>query len=301
MSDQFQALIESNRRLTDIFEGKVKEIDKKVEDAVGAVPQAIIDNFTKKNVKLDPINGDDSSVNGPFKTLKAAILSIPDGGNIVVEFPYSSSQEVVELDEGIGIGSRIVVLKGGWSGMENSGLKACVLRPLAGFNETFNRTYMRGYISGEPGGRVYILNLLVEMPRIIEGSTIEHGLNGAFITGGVTVTTHHYSISGPHIYYVEGTTRPMYFLRSSARDGKANLQDFTISYTHIQTSLGEPIINLQYGTGTLRFAYYGGNVSDKEGATVTYANIFDGLSYGDHGYATNILANGSMLKQPVEG
>lgn len=293
------ALIESVNQMTATVAGKMGQIDQKVNAAVSAVPQAIKDNFTKRMVAIDAINGDDTLPNGPFKTIGAAVSSVPDGGIIQINIPYGAADKIFEFSQAVNIGSRIVILSGGYNNMENSGMKSAIIKAIAGFDPVLNRTYLRGFFTGDPGGRLYFSFIRLLLPRITAGSSIEHSNSGSFISGGLTVTTHHYALTGPHIYYEDGVTNPMPLMRSSARDGKANLQDFTISYTHIQTVLGQPIIELQYGTGTMRFAYYGGTVSDKDGAVVTYRELFSGLSYGDHGYATNLVANHSVLKQAV--
>lgn len=299
LEQQVTALVASANALTGAVNSKIGQIDQKVNAAVSAVPQAIKDNFTKRMVAIDPINGDDTLPNGPFKTIGAAVSSVPDGGIIQINFPYGAADKIFEFSQAVNIGSRVVILSGGYNAMENQGMKSAVIKAIAGFDPVLNRTYFRGAFSGDPAGRLYFSFIRLQLPRIAAGSTIEHSNAGSFISGGLTVTTHHYALTGPHIYYEDGVTNPMLLMRSSARDGKANLQDFTVSYTHIQTVLGQPIIELQYSTGTMRFAYYGGTVSDKDGAVVTYRELFSGLSYGDHGYATNLVAAQSVLKQAV--
>lgn len=293
------ALIESVNNMTATVAGKMGEIDTKVDEAVNAVPQAIKDNFTHKEVNIDPINGDDSSLSGPFRTIGAAVKSVPDGGSINVKLPTGPTALTFNFDEAVNIGSRKVMIQGGWSGMENSGSQAAIFKPIISYNSTYNRSQYKGYFTGEPGGRVFFNYTKIELPRIRDGSSIEHYVTGSFVSGGLTVTMHSHSITGPHLYIEAGTTRPMYFMRSSARDGKANLQDFTLSYTAIQTALGEALIELQYSSGTMRFSAFGSSISDVDGAAVTFTDLFDGLSYGDHGYATNLLASADILKQPA--
>ncbi|HEJ2458034.1 TPA: hypothetical protein SLZ51_002384 [Vibrio cholerae] len=80
MSD-FQALIESNRRLAEVVENKVSEIDKKVNQTANEIAQVI----TSNNVVVyyvDGVAGSDSnsgSRNSPFKTLIRALNLCPTG------------------------------------------------------------------------------------------------------------------------------------------------------------------------------------------------------------------------------
>ncbi|MDN4697147.1 hypothetical protein QYZ44_26995 [Vibrio parahaemolyticus] len=298
LEQQVANLVEASNNLTTVVNGKINEIDKKVDDAVSAVPDAIRDNFTQRQVFVDLVNGTDDGSSSRYRTIKAAIESVPDGGSVLVELTSAPEQKTYPFDDYVNIGSRKVIIKGGWSAMEADGYKAAILKPIAGKNTSLNRTYYKGFFSGEPGGRLYFMCCKVELPRIYETSSIEHGASGAFISGGLTVTTHNWNITGPHIYVEDGPdTQPMPFLRSSARDGKANLQDFTISYTDIETSKECAIFDLQYSTGTIRFAQYSSTVSDDGGASMLLQDLFSGISYGDHGYATNIVANAGMLKQ----
>ncbi|MDA0115541.1 DUF1565 domain-containing protein [Vibrio sp. 2art] len=82
MSDPlFQALIESNRRLTDTFENKANEIDQKVEQTANEIAQTITSNNVV-TYYVDAENGDDANTgasSSPFKTVKRAITLCPTG------------------------------------------------------------------------------------------------------------------------------------------------------------------------------------------------------------------------------
>lgn len=294
---QIAALVQASNNLTGAVNGKMAQIDKKVDDAVNAVPQAIIDNFSQKSVRLDPVTGNDSSPNGPFRTLSAAVASVPDGGSLNISLPNGSGQKVIELAEAIYIGSRRVTISGGSWNMEALGLKLPIIKPLARKDEATNRTVFRGYFYGDPGGRIYFRNVRFELPRKYAGTDVEHSGAGSLIYGGLSLTMFNWDSTGHHIYYENGTEDPMPFLRSGARDGKANMADFTMSHTSVQTVNGKPIFDMQYSNGTIRFGYYSCQVSDKGGLSVTMKSLFNGLSYGTHGYATNVLSSQDVVKQ----
>ncbi len=61
MSDPlFQALVESNRRLTETVEGKIGEIDQKVDEATSSVP-ATIAALSSQTFYIDAVGGDDNN------------------------------------------------------------------------------------------------------------------------------------------------------------------------------------------------------------------------------------------------
>lgn len=83
MSDQFQALIESNRRMTEVFENKVNEVDAAVEQAVGSVPstvKALFDQTLYVNETTGNSANDGLSDAKPLKYLEDAIYKVPAGG-----------------------------------------------------------------------------------------------------------------------------------------------------------------------------------------------------------------------------
>ncbi|MFI3276551.1 hypothetical protein [Vibrio sp.] len=77
MSD-FQPLVESNRRLTEVVETKIEEIDKKVDEATSAVPDTIKEHMNV-TVFVDAVSGNDGNTgkthNSALRTIKAAIES----------------------------------------------------------------------------------------------------------------------------------------------------------------------------------------------------------------------------------
>jgi len=82
MSDPvFQALIESNRRMTEVFENKITEIDKTLDESVKAVPEAIRTNMNR-NVYVDGVTGNDANYGSktmPVKTVNQAMRLVPQG------------------------------------------------------------------------------------------------------------------------------------------------------------------------------------------------------------------------------
>lgn len=87
MSDPlFQALIESNRRLTDTFENKANEIDQKVEQTANEIAQTITSN-NLITYYVDAENGDDANTgaaSSPFKTVRRALVLCPTGSKAKV-------------------------------------------------------------------------------------------------------------------------------------------------------------------------------------------------------------------------
>ncbi|MEZ9649722.1 hypothetical protein BCU36_025165 (plasmid) [Vibrio lentus] len=285
--------------LTKTVSGKVKQIDDKVNQAIRAVPDAVSELFLPKKVSIDEVNGDDNSLNGPFKTLGAAVQSVPDGGQVYIYLPRTQDGYIYELNESIDIGKRHVVISGGSSKMEKEGLKAATLTPKKMFNSTYNRTFLKGRISGQPGSKLSFRYLRTMLPRMISGTTLEHGRAGAFLGGSLTFDSHAHNISEACIFVEnDGTNeKPVYFARSASRDGKANIQDITLSFTNIETSNAASIFDIQYGCGTLRLSVYASALSDSSGKPVEWADLLAGLQYGSHGYATNLLSQEKITKQ----
>lgn len=298
-ANESAGIVKAVTDLTNTVSGKVKEIDDKVHQATSAVPDAVKNLFIKKKVSIDEVNGDDSSLNGPFKTLKAAILSVLDGGYVEIKLPISESGYIYNLSESIYIGKRKVVIIGGYAGMEKGGVKASVLAPQRKFNSKYNRTYFSGYMSGSVGGSVTFNYLRTMLPRIINGTSLEHGKSGSFLSGTIAVSVNSYTLSEPSIFVEnDGTDEcPMFFAQSSARDAKYSIQEISLSHADIETSNAAPLFSLQYGTGTLRFGAYGVALSDSTGEPIEWSDLFSGLQYGSHGYATNLLSQEKITKQ----
>ncbi|HDY8182580.1 TPA: hypothetical protein RQL23_003966 [Vibrio vulnificus] len=85
MSD-FQALIESNRRLTNVVENKVSEIDRKIVELDSVATNAVF-NEMKKTIYVDQLNGSDSNVGSsslPLKSIASAIAKVPNGGEVTI-------------------------------------------------------------------------------------------------------------------------------------------------------------------------------------------------------------------------
>ncbi|NAW55407.1 hypothetical protein CAG67_15840 [Vibrio sp. V41_P2S12T139] len=87
MSDPlFQALIESNRRLTDTFENKANEIDHKVEQTANEIAETITSN-NLVTYYVDAENGNDENTGAssrPFKTLKKALRTCSTGSKATI-------------------------------------------------------------------------------------------------------------------------------------------------------------------------------------------------------------------------
>ena len=102
-------LINQTTKLTQTVSDKMADIDQTVDRAVAKIPAM----FELKHVYVDVTNGNDNNPDGPFKTLKAAIYSVPDGGHVRVTLPRSKEGFIYELDS-INIGSRRVTIDGGY-------------------------------------------------------------------------------------------------------------------------------------------------------------------------------------------
>ncbi|WP_268810111.1 hypothetical protein [Vibrio parahaemolyticus] len=78
----FQALVDSNRRLTEVVETKVEEIDQKVDEAVKAIPEL------HKVFYVDSVSGVDTNVgtsqSSPLKTIREAVNRTAQNGSITV-------------------------------------------------------------------------------------------------------------------------------------------------------------------------------------------------------------------------
>lgn len=79
---EFAALVESNRRLTEMVESKVEEIDQKVAEAVKAIPEL------HKVFYVDALAGSDANTGvnsgNPLKTVKAAVDRTPRNGSVEI-------------------------------------------------------------------------------------------------------------------------------------------------------------------------------------------------------------------------
>jgi len=287
--------------LNKTFNAKLSSYQQQVSSVVKPPKQAIYDAFEKKTVNYDPINGDDNSLNGPFKTIKAAIASVPDGSSITVKLPYGETDTTISLSEGqINVGSRKVTFIGGYSTMEEVGLKMAFIKPEVRYNTKYNRTYYGCYFVGTTGGRIDFVYCGLIVPRRIAGTRIEHSSSGSFISGPVSTSIHNYKMSDQHIMVEENGTEelPMMLFLSDARDNKKSMEEVSLSFVRIETDQMSPLIDLRYN-GTLRFSVYGSTLKDKSAENIAWGQIFKGVTYGTHGYATNLISVEPITKKVV--
>jgi hypothetical protein len=287
--------------LNSTFSSKLASYQQQVSTVVKPAAQAIYDAFENKTVTYDPVNGDDNSLNGPFKTIKAAVASVPNGGSITIQLPYDVTDTILSLSEGgVNVGSRNVIFRGGYSAMESNGFKMPVLKPEVHYSSKYNRTYYAFYLFGTSGARIDFVNCGLIVPRKFAGSAVEHSFSGSFISGPVSCSIHNFNMSGDHIVVEDnGTTEPpMMLFLSDARDNKKSMEEITLSYVNIETDQMSPLIDLRYN-GTLRFSVYSSKLKDKSAQTIQWGQLFKGVSYGLHGYATNLLSVASVTKKVV--
>lgn len=84
LEQQIAALVDASNNLTGAINGKVKEIDKAVDDAVTGIPQAIADNLYRV-VYLDQTNGSDSNdgtYGKPVQSMRSIANKTPAGGSL---------------------------------------------------------------------------------------------------------------------------------------------------------------------------------------------------------------------------
>ncbi|CDU01429.1 hypothetical protein VCR3J2_530085 [Vibrio coralliirubri] len=298
MQTQFDSLLVT---LNSTFSSKLASYQQQVSTVVKPAAQAIHDAFETKVVTYDPVDGDDNSLNGPFKTIGAAIASVPDGGSITIKLPYGDTSPVFSLSEGgINVGSRKITFNGGYSTMEAAGKKMAFIKPEVAHNARLNRTYYKFYLLGTTGARIDFVNCGLIAPRKFAGSNTSHSRDGSFISGPVSTSIHNYLMSGDHIVVEDnGTTEPpMMLFLSDARDNKKSMEEITLSYVRVETDQMSPLIDLRYN-GTLRFSVYGATLKDKSNQPIKWGQLFKGVSYGTHGYATNLISVESITKKAV--
>ncbi|MEZ9198590.1 hypothetical protein [Shewanella sp. 10N.286.54.B9] len=95
--------------------GKMGELDAKADEVVGrvndAIPTAVSDQMWQ-TLYLDPVNGSDENTGtsaAQFKTLKAAIDSVPVGGTAVIRVDNNA---VIDIDEIIRVVNKNIVFRG---------------------------------------------------------------------------------------------------------------------------------------------------------------------------------------------
>lgn len=283
--------------LIDTIENETDRIKDAVNQATTSVPDAVVAAFEKRTVTVS--KGDDVNGIDIFGSINDAVNSVPISGHVVINLNYSNVREVYEIDETIDIGNRNVQLRGGYSGMEEDGYLPATIKPLAFADEGVALTKMLGRIIGGSGGQIYFLYVKIELPRQIAGTTLDPGTEGTFIGGDLSVKIHCYSLTGPHTYVEPGNTNPVLLVSTSARGNKGSLQELLMSHCHIETDNVSPLIDIQYSSSTLRFSAYSTLFSDQSGDPVKLREIFSGLTYGTHGYATNLLAAATITQQSV--
>lgn len=288
-------LISAVTELTQTVSDKMADIDQTVDRAVAKIPAM----FKEKIVTVDVNNGDNSNPNGPFKTLEAAIDSVPDGGSVRVTLPQTKEGFIYELDKIINIGSRKVTILGGYSSMESKGKKATTIKPLKALDARYNRTYLRGYFKGKAGGELTFMFLRVMLPRMLPNTKeLEHSYSGSFINGPIVFSHHNHTITEPGIFVESNGSNeaPVFFLRSSARDMKGCIEQVNLSFVDVETTDRKPLFDLQYSSA-MRFSAYTSKLFDSSGAGIEWSDLFSGLQYGLHGYATNLLASTALTKK----
>ncbi|GLT16286.1 hypothetical protein GCM10007938_00620 [Vibrio zhanjiangensis] len=287
-------LITAVTKLTETVRDKMADIDQTVDRAVAKIPAM----FEEKRVTVDVNIGDDSNPDGPFKTLKAAIYSVPDGGKVKVNLPQTKEGFIYELDSAINIGSRKVTIVGGYSSMESEGYKPTIIKPIKKLTEQHERTELKGYFYGRTGGELRFLYVRTMLPRLFPNTEPGHYYYGAFISGAITFKQHNYNLKDPGIFVESNgsSEAPVPFLRSSARETKGDMS-VALSYVRIETTDRKPLFDLQYGGATMRFSMHNSKVFDSSGAKVEARELFGGLRYGLHGYATNLLASDVLTKK----
>ncbi|WP_114787502.1 hypothetical protein [Vibrio tetraodonis] len=286
-------LISAVTELTQTVSDKMADIDQTVDRAVAKIPAM----FAEKRVTVDVNNGDDNNPDGPFKTLKAAIFSVSDGGHVRVTLPQTKEGFIYELNTRINIGSRKVTIVGGYSSMESEGYKPTIIKPIKELN-IHNHTALKGCFYGHTGGELEFLYLRTMLPRLFSNSEAWHAHSGAFISGAIAFKQHNYNLKPPGIFVESNGSNeaPVPFLRSSARDVKGDMS-VALSYVDIETTDKKPLFELQYGGSTMRFSMHNSKVFDSSGAKVEARELFSGLQYGLHGYATNLLASSVLTEK----
>lgn len=287
-------LISAVTELTQTVSDKMADIDQTVDRAVAKIPAM----FAEKRVNVDVNNGDDNNPDGPFKTLQAAIYSVPDGGSVRVTLPQTEEGFIYELDRVINIGSRKVTIVGGYSSMESKGKKPTTIKPLKALDTRYNRTHLRGYFKGRAGGELKFMYMRVMLPRMLPNTELEHSHSGSFINGPIVFSHHNHTITEPGIFVESNGSNeaPVFFLRSSARDMKGCIEQVNLSFVDVETTDKKPLFDLQYGSA-MRFSAYTSKLFDSSGAGIEWSDLFSGLQYGLHGYATNLLASTALTKK----
>lgn len=299
MQTQFDDLITS---LNDTFSSKLANYQQQVSSVVKPTIQNIYDAFEFKIVDYDPVNGDDNNVNGPFRTLNAAVQSVPNGGWIMIRLPSSglNGEEItLELSEGrIDIGSRRVLIRGAHPAVDKY---ITYLKPTVSVNIEKNSAQYDCYFTGK-GGYLEFHNCGLIVPRDIPGYNANINTPRFFIADSLHFNhfcdVDYLNYEKPHVYVVDNGTSElaMPICLAASRAGRKSLQSVTLSHLLIELDQKQGLINLQH-RGTLTFSIDACVLSDKSGEPVEWGHFFSGLTYGTHGYATNLVAVESITKK----
>ncbi|HHC6562975.1 TPA: hypothetical protein ACN36J_004184 [Vibrio parahaemolyticus] len=173
MSD-FQALIESNRRLTEVVESKVEEIDQKVDEAVKAIPEL------HKVFYVDSVSGVDENVGttqaSPLKTIREAANRTAQNGSVTIylnrnqdHFMTGTENVFVDVDD------KTIVLRPYGSGTDP------VIKMTTGIVE--NKSLMYGFRVGTKA-LIAVIGCIVDTMQLKENAEIAWASYGGFASRG---------------------------------------------------------------------------------------------------------------------
>lgn len=296
MQNQFDALLIT---LDSAFNLKLASYQQQVNSVVKPSIDVVYDSFEEKKVSVDFESGDDNSLDGPFKTIFAAVNSVPDGGSIQISLPYNSdgTSKIIDFDDFINVGNRRVTLLGGYAGMENDGFKMSFLRPAVENFQPYNWTHYKGRFVGREGGVIRFRYCGIILPRLLPGTVKRWGDFGSFVGRSVKLAIHNPGMTGSHIK-VDGSSGldPMLLYISDSHDLIGSMNALELSFVNIETANQKPLISLE-SSGVMGISAYSSVVSDQSGSPVKWSDILSGVTYGSHGYATNLIAHESIAKQ----
>ncbi|MGM0985421.1 MAG: hypothetical protein ACQEXI_00325 [Pseudomonadota bacterium] len=104
-------LVAASNNLTGSVNSKMNEIDQKVDQAVGSVPDTV-KGIMSLEFFVDPVNGDDSSANGPLKTIPEAIKRGVSGSSITITLKPA---ERYFIEESVNIRSSYITIESSYA------------------------------------------------------------------------------------------------------------------------------------------------------------------------------------------
>lgn len=111
LENQIAALVTASNNLTDAVNGKVSEINQKVNDAVAIVPATVIASMAKI-LYIDPLNGldtnDGSTQAKAKKTLRNTIDSVPSGGYAYI---FVKPTGDLDLTSDISLNNKVIIIR----------------------------------------------------------------------------------------------------------------------------------------------------------------------------------------------